>query len=182
MVLLPGCTDRRYGLVDSYAGWNRCNALFAPVECLLSSSEIAIFSLSTEQVDQQAATRDSDARLLQELYSNPHRLLVTLLVGNNTVNIAVSSIITVLVVSYLPTGIGVVVTTLLTSLVILIFGEIIPKAFGLGNAETWSLRVARPVQLVERALSPIITVLEAITGRLNAPLSADPDIEKPYVE
>jgi Putative Mg2+ and Co2+ transporter CorB len=66
--------------------------------------------------------------------------------------------------------------------VILIFGEIVPKAFGLGNAETWSLRVARPVQLVERALSPIITALEVITSRLNALLSADSEIEKPYVD
>ena len=152
------------------------------LSAFFSSSEIAIFSLSTEQVDQQAATGDADARLLQELYSNPHRLLVTLLVGNNIVNIAISSIITVLVVSYLPAGTAVVVTTLLTSLVILIFGEIVPKAFGLGNAETWSLRVARPVQFVERALSPLITILEAVTGRLNALLSADAEIEKPYVD
>ena len=147
-----------------------------------SSSEIAIFSLSTEWIDQQAATDDASARLLQELRSNPHRLLVTLLVGNNIVNIAISSIITVLVVSYVPAGTAVVVTTLVTSLVILIFGEIVPKAFGLGNAETWSLRIARPVQLVERGLSPVITALEAITGRLNARLSADPEIEKPYTE
>jgi Mg2+/Co2+ transporter CorB len=87
------------------------------LSAFFSSSEIAIFSLSTDQVDQLAATGDADARLLQELYSNPHRLLVTLLVGNNIVNIAISSIITILVVSYLPAGTAVVVTTLLTSLV-----------------------------------------------------------------
>ncbi|MEA1932302.1 MAG: DUF21 domain-containing protein [Euryarchaeota archaeon] len=152
------------------------------LSAFFSSSEIAIFSLSADQIDRLAATGDADARLLQELRTNPHRLLVTLLVGNNIVNIAISSIITVLVISYVPAGTAVVVTTLVTSLVILIFGEIVPKAFGLGNAERWSLRVIGPVQFVERALSPLISVLEAITGRLNALLSADSEIEKPYLD
>jgi len=152
------------------------------LSAFFSSSEIAIFSLSAQQVDTLAATDSTDGRLLEELRNDPHRLLVTLLVGNNIVNIAISSIITVLVVSYVPAGTAVVVTTLVTSLVILIFGEIVPKAFGLGNAETWSLRVVGPIRLVERALSPVITVLEAITGRLNTLLSGDPEIEKPYIE
>ena len=39
---------------------------------------------------------------------------------------------------------------MLTSFLILIFGEIVPKAFGFGNAESWSLTIASPVRLVER--------------------------------
>ena len=61
-------------------------------------------------------------------------MLVTLLVGNNIINVAISSIITVLVASYLSPRPAVVATTIVTSFLIQIFGEIVPKAFGLGNA------------------------------------------------
>jgi Mg2+/Co2+ transporter CorB len=152
-----------------------CSAFF-------SSAEIAIFSLSSEWIDERATDGDSDSLALQELRSNPHRLLVTVLVGNNVVNIAISSILTVLLAEVAPAGIAVVVTTLVASLVILVFGEIVPKAFGLGNAESWSITVAPAIGLVELALSPLITALEAITTRMNALLDADSEIEKPYLD
>ena len=84
--------------------------------------------------------------------------------------------------SYLPAGPAVVVTTVLTSSLILIFGEIVPKAFGLGNAERWSLTVASPVRLVERAFSPLITLFDAVTSRMNALITVRGDIEKPYTD
>lgn len=119
---------------------------------------------------------------MKDLHDDPHRLLVTLLVGNNIVNIAISSITTVLVASYLSPGPAVVVTTVLTSFLILIFGEIVPKAFGLGNAESWALTVASPVRLVERGLSPLITLFDGITRRMNALIPVEERIEKPYVD
>ena len=152
-----------------------CSAFF-------SSSETAVFSLPREWIDRQAATDDRRARVLKELYDDPHRLLVTLLVGNNIVNIAIASVMTVLVTSYLPAGPAVIITTAITSSLILIFGEIVPKAFGLGNAEYWSLTVALPVQLVERALSPLITLFDGVTRRMNAYISVESDIEKPYTD
>jgi Mg2+/Co2+ transporter CorB len=147
-----------------------------------SSSETAIFSLPAEWFEQQAATGDPRGEVLKELYDDPHRLLVTLLVGNNVVNIAISSIVTVLVASYFPTGSAVVVTTPCTGFLVLVFGEIVPKAFGLGNAERWSLRTASPVRLVERVLSPVITLFDGITRRMNAHISGDANIEKPYTD
>jgi Mg2+/Co2+ transporter CorB len=152
-----------------------CSAFF-------SSSETAVFSLSPEWIDEQAATGDSRAVVLQELRRDPHRLLVTLLVGNNVVNIAISSILTVLISSRLSAGSAVATTTVITSFLILIFGEIVPKAYGLGNAERWSLTIASPIRLVGRALSPLITLFDLITRRMNALISVDPDIEKPYTD
>ena len=147
-----------------------------------SSSETAIFSLPAEWFDRQAATGDPRGVVLKELHDDPHRLLVTLLVGNNVVNIAISSIVTVLIASHLPPGAALVATTLCTSFLVLVFGEIVPKAFGLGNAETWSLRIASPVRLVERVLSPLITLFDGITRRMNAYVSGDANIEKPYTD
>jgi len=157
-------------------------ALLLGLSAFFSSSEIAVFSLQKEWITQEAATGDRRAQVLQELYDNPHRLLVTLLVGNNIVNIAISSIITVLVASYLSPGPAVVATTVVTSFLILIFGEIVPKAFGLGNAEAWALTVATPVRIVERVLSPLITLFDGITSRINALIPVETDIEKPYMD
>ncbi|KOX95064.1 CNNM domain-containing protein [Haloarcula rubripromontorii] len=156
--------------------------LLLGLSAFFSSSEIAVFSLQKDWIAQQAATGERRAQVLQELYDNPHRLLVTLLVGNNIVNIAISSIITVLVASYLSPGPAVVATTVVTSVLILIFGEIVPKAFGLGNAQAWALTVASPVRLVERVLSPLITLFDGITGRITALITGETDIEKPYLE
>ncbi|AAV47495.1 uncharacterized protein DUF21 [Haloarcula quadrata] len=156
--------------------------LLLGLSAFFSSSEIAVFSLQKDWIAQQAATGERRAQVLQELYDNPHRLLVTLLVGNNIVNIAISSIITVLVASYLSPGPAVVATTVVTSFLILIFGEIVPKAFGLGNAQEWALTVAPPVRVVERVLSPLITLFDGITTRINALITVETDIEKPYLD
>ncbi len=74
------------------------------LSAFFSSSETAILSLPAD-VD---VSRPGDARAdtLRDLRSNPHRLLVTLLVGNNVVNAAISSVVTVLAVDVLPAGAG----------------------------------------------------------------------------
>ena len=157
-------------------------AVLLAFSTFFSSSETAIFSLPTEWFERRAAADDPRGAVLKELHDDPHRLLVTLLVGNNVVNIAISSIVTVLIASYLQPGAAIAATTLCTSVLVLVFGEIVPKAFGLGNAETWSLRVASPVRLVERVLSPLITLFDGITRRMNAYISGDANIERPYTD
>jgi Mg2+/Co2+ transporter CorB len=157
-------------------------ALLLCLSAFFSSSETAIFSLPRAWIEQQAGTTDRRARVLKELHDDPHRLLVTLLVGNNIVNIAISSIMTVLVADRLSPGPAVVATTMITSFLVLIFGEIVPKAFGLGNAERWSLAVASPIKYVERGLSPLITLFDGITRRMNALITVESGIEKPYLD
>jgi Mg2+/Co2+ transporter CorB len=152
------------------------------LSAFFSSSETAIFTLPADWIDEQAARGDVRGKTLQELRHDPHRLLVTILVGNNVVNVAISSILTVLVASYLPSGAAVAVATACTSVLVIVFGEIVPKAFGLGNAETWSLRVASPIRLTGRVLSPLITLFDGITRRMTAVISGDANIETPYTD
>jgi len=151
------------------------------LSAFFSSSETAIFTLSPEWLaDQDEAT--TQLATLRELRSDPHRLLVTILVGNNVVNVAIASITTVILIEYLPTGSAVTLATVLASFLVLIFGEIVPKSYGLGNANRWALSVARPISLVERALYPLVVVFDVITRGLNARLGGDTDIEKPYLD
>ena len=101
-----------------------CSAFF-------SSSETALFSLSREWLADRAAS-DPRAAAVEDVLADPHRLLVTLLVGNNVVNITLSSLLTALLVDRVEPGVAVVVTTVVASTVI-IAGEILPKSFGSGT-------------------------------------------------
>lgn len=150
-----------------------CSALF-------SSAETAIFSLPLDWI-QGAAKDGGSGAILADLRGDPHRLLVTLLVGNNVVNIAIASVVTVLVGRYLSAGPAIVVTTAATSCIVLVCGEILPKSYGLGQARSWAIRVAPVLRAVEWLLWPAITVFDSVTRRIATRLGAKPDIESPYL-
>ncbi|WP_135822363.1 DUF21 domain-containing protein [Halostella litorea] len=152
------------------------------LSAFFSSSESAIFSLPDEPEGTASEGGSGDRRVLQRLRANPHRLLVTLLVGNNLVNVAITSIVTLLVARFVPPGLTVVIATLGVSVLVLVFGEIVPKSYGLAHAESWSLRVARPISYVERALGPLVAVFDVVTRGLTALVGGDSHIEKPYVD
>ena len=97
---------------------------------------------------------------------------MTLLVGNNVVNVAISSILTVLLAERFSGGVAVALTTVVAGSVVLVVGEIPPKAYGLGHAEEWALTTARPVWVV----------FDFVTRRARAMMGADPDIEEPYTD
>lgn len=152
------------------------------LSAFFSSSESAIFSLPDEWIRTAASDGTRESHTLQQLRADPHRLLVTLLVGNNLVNIAITSIVTLLVARFVPPGFAVVIATLGVSALILIFGEIVPKSYGLGHAQSWSLRVARPISFIERALGPLVAFFDAVTRWLTSVLGGDQHIEKPYID
>ena len=164
--------------------WVAAGAIVVLLACsaFFSSSETAIFSLPTGWIDEQERTGDARVAALAALRRDPHRLLVTILVGNNVVNVAISSLITVVLVSYLPPGVAVTAATLIASFVVLVFGEIVPKSYGLGNATRWALVVARPLATVERLLFPLVLAFDAITRRMSALLGGEQRIEGSYLD
>lgn len=171
------------------------------VSAFFSSSETAIFAAVDEPGDDadapgddgdapgddeatdspDGATAESETRAaatLQRLKADPHRLLVTLLVGNNVVNVAIASLSTAILLEFAPPGAAVTLATVAASVLVLIFGEIVPKSYGLANARAWSLTVAGPIALVERALYPVVVVFDLVTRQLNALLGGDHAIER----
>ncbi|QCC48624.1 DUF21 domain-containing protein [Halobellus limi] len=152
------------------------------VSAFFSSSETAIFTLPEEWFAAADPAADGRFATLQGLRGDPHRLLVTLLVGNNVVNVAIASITTLLLTEHLPAGVAVTASTVVASTVVLIFGEIVPKSYGLGHAEEWALRVARPIALVGRVLLPLVVLFDWITRHLNAAIGGESAIEKTHVE
>jgi len=150
------------------------------LSAFFSSSETAIFAVSEEWIASQ--TDQNAGRTLKHLREDPHRLLVTILVGNNVVNILITSLTTAVLVETLPTGVAIPAATVLVSVLVLVFGEIVPKSYGFGNAQSWALRVARPLALIERLMGPVITVFDVVTGAMSSLVGGDPTMEERFLD
>jgi CBS domain containing-hemolysin-like protein len=67
-----------------------------------------------------------------------------------------------------------------TTVLVLVFGEIVPKSYGLGHAKSWRLRVARPIQWIEWLLTPLIVIFDTGTSWLAGFVGGDQVIEHAY--
>jgi len=155
--------------------------LLMALSAFFSSSEIAMFSLARHRTESLAEEGAAGADSVAELKEDPHRLLVTILVGNNLVNIAMSSIATGLFALYLGQGPAVVVATLVITSLVLLFGESAPKSYAVEHAESWALTIARPLQLTEMVLYPLVVTFDYLTRVVNRVTGGRSAIETSYV-
>ncbi|PSQ09906.1 DNA-binding protein, partial [Halobacteriales archaeon QS_7_68_65] len=130
------------------------------LSAFFSSSEIAMFSLASHRLDTLIEDGEPGAEQVGQLKDDPHRLLVTILVGNNLVNIAMTSIATGLLALYLSQGAAVAISTFGITVLVLLFGESAPKSYAVENTESWALSIARPLKLAEYVLLPLIVVFD----------------------
>jgi len=146
-----------------------------------SSSEIAMFSLGTHRIDPMVEQGLRGAKAIKSLKEDPHRLLVTILVGNNMVNITMSSISTTIVGFYFDPGTAVLVSSFGITSLVLIFGETAPKSYAVDNTELHARRVAPVLQFVEKLLWPLITLFHYVTQFVNKLTGGGPAIESSYL-
>lgn len=128
---------------------------------VFSSSETALFSLKSYQVRRLQSRPTRRSLTVGSLLKDPYHLLVTILIGNTLVNVAASSVGTTVIGRFFEqgvVGISVVVMTLL----ILIFGEIVPKTFAVSNPPSVSLATAPIIAVAVRLFAPLKVLLEAV--------------------
>jgi CBS domain containing-hemolysin-like protein len=144
-----------------------------------SGAEIALFSLGPEKIQALKNTANTNKRQrkiakLEAIKSDANKLLVTILIGNNVVNVAASSIATLVAINFAEqlggsmsanTIIG-LVTGVMTFL-ILVFGEITPKALCHKYALTFSLIAAPIIKVLEIFLYPLVVPIAALTGKFT---------------
>ena len=157
-------------------------AVLIGLSAFFSSSEIAMFSLAKHRIDSMVEEGVPGAGAVAAMKEDPHRLLVTILVGNNLVNIAMSSIATGLLV-YLGLGQGeaVAAATFAITALVLLFGESAPKSYAVENTESWALAVARPLKLAEMVLYPLVVFFDYLTRVVNQVTGGRSAIETSYV-
>jgi len=146
-----------------------------------SSSEIAMFSLANHRVESLVEDGKPGAETVASLKDDPHRLLVTILVGNNIANIAMSSIATGILAFYVTSGQAVAIATFGITAVVLLFGESAPKSYAVENTESWALKIARPLTFAEYALLPLIVTFDHLTRVVNRVTGGRSAIETSYV-
>lgn len=132
------------------------------LSALFSGLEVAFVSISKGQLKRFLNDKRRGAKSLQKLKSNPSRMLTTLLVGNNLVNVAAAAIATNLAITLFG-NVGVGIATGVMTFLLLVFGEITPKAYCNAHAETLSLRFAGVILAIQYAIYPIVRMFEGIT-------------------
>jgi len=140
-------------------------ALLLVLSGFFSGAEIALFSISPAKARALAEESHRGARALIDLKSNPHRLLITILIGNNIANISAAAVATYAATEMFGSA-GVGLATGVMTLLVLFFGEITPKSFAAANAIKISLVAAPVLRALSRLLFFLVVPLEAVTRKL----------------
>lgn len=155
------------------------------LSAFFSGSETALFSLSRIQLKKLENADNPSAKRVLKLLKKPRKLLITLLLGNTFVNMAISSIGTLLAIEYagisgmnvsLAVGIQVIITTIL----VLLFGEIIPKLIAISVASQIAPVLSYPVRGIQILLYPLVVALEAFSKLVSKKHGPDKHIEQRF--
>lgn len=144
-----------------------------------SASETAFTSVNRIRIKNLANDGDKRARTVLELSERYDDLLSTILVGNNIVNIAASSLATVLFIELYPVY-GATVSTIVITIVVLIFGEISPKSLAKENPEKFAMATGSILRFFMFLLSPVNWLFKCWKKLLAIVFNAD-DV-KPITE
>lgn len=130
-----------------------------------SSSETSLTAAS--RVRMHAAEKDGDKRatVVTKLLNMRERLLGGILLGNNLVNILASVLTTALFTNIFGTGgMALVLATVVMTLLILIFAEVLPKTYAISQPDKLALIVAKPIDLIVKIFAPFVTVVQVIVN------------------
>ncbi|OIP84030.1 MAG: hemolysin [Porphyromonadaceae bacterium CG2_30_38_12] len=144
---------------------------------IISASEVAFFSLDRKSLEEIEEDIDNDAsHKANQLSENPQRLLATILIGNNLVNVTI-----VLLLAYITSSIfdfsrapllGFVFQTIIVTFLILLFGEILPKIYASRNAKIVVLKLSGFIHILSLVFRPIATVLIQSTNLVNRKMTS----------
>jgi len=139
-----------------------------------SGAEIAFMSLSDLKVRHLSEQKIRNSKLLTRLKSDPHKLLVTVLIGNNLANVGASAIATSVTINILNSfnissalTYGAGISTGIMTILILLFGEIYPKSFCMNHAEKVALAISPFIKFFQLIFSPIAWFIN-ITNKISS--------------
>ncbi|CAK7023370.1 hemolysin family protein [Tissierella sp.] len=133
------------------------------LSAFFSASETALVSLSKIRLRRMVEDNEKNAKLISNLVENPNKLLGAILIGNNVVNIGASAIATSIAIDLYGSK-GALISTIVMTILILVFGEVTPKSLAAQNSEKTSVKVARPISFVTIVFKPLISILTFVTN------------------
>ena len=120
------------------------------------------------------------AKLVASLIDDSNKLLTSILIGNNVVNIAATSISTSLFIELIGPE-GVAVATFIMTILVLLFGEITPKTIAANSSEKVSILVSKPIKVIIFLLTPVVWVFNLVTGLIFKILGVKDKGNQPYI-
>lgn len=138
---------------------------------LISGSEIAFFSLKPSQIDEIGSVNNKRNKTILSLLEQPKRLLATILIANNFVNVSIVIISTYIISSTFDFKdyyiLGFIVEVIIITGFILLFGEIMPKIYASQNPVSFSKLMAIPLQFLKSMLKPLSVILVKSTSVID---------------
>lgn len=145
-----------------------------------SASETALMSISKIDARHMVDQNLKNAKIVSKLVEDPNKLLGSILVGNNIVNIGASSLATVVATKLFgSTGAG--IATGVMTILVLIFGEITPKSLSTQKAQQVACFVSRPIALMILIFNPLVQVLMFISNLIIRLFGGKIDTTKPFI-
>jgi Mg2+/Co2+ transporter CorB len=150
--------------------------LLLMMSALFSGSETALTAASRGKLRAQADKGSTGAAAALKVTEDNERMIGALLLGNNIVNITSASLATALLTRMYGDG-GVALATFVMTVLVLIFGEVLPKTYAITNAEVAASRVAPLIRVMILVFSPVVSVVRALVRLLLRlfGVRADPD-------
>lgn len=145
---------------------------------LFSSMETAISSVNKIRLKHEAANGKKSAQRTLKLAENFDKTITSILVGNNVVNILISSLGTVIFTNLMGAS-GVAVSTAVITVLVLVFGEILPKSMAKQNAESYAVKTSGLLSFICRILTPISFLflqLQKLMQKLFKPKDSAPSV------
>lgn len=145
------------------AFWLTCVAIIVllMLSGFFSGSETALTAASRSKLRARADKGDAGADAALNVTADSERLIGAILLGNNVVNILSASLATAMFTHLLGSS-GVAIATLVMTVLVLIFSEVMPKTYAISAPENVASRVARPIRWITLFLSPIVVVVRLI--------------------
>ena len=144
------------------------------LSAFFSSAETALTTVNRLRVRALVDDGNEQAIVLAKVIDDPGKLLSAILIGNNIVNISASSIATLLATEFFGNA-GAGIATGVMTLLVLIFGEITPKTMASLKAEKIALNYAKTVYAIMVIFTPLIFILDFLSGGILRLFGVDPD-------
>ena len=132
------------------------------MSAIFSSTETAFLSANRIRLRNLQEEGEKKANLVLDMLEEQSKLISALLVGNNLVNIGASALATKMATDAFQSA-GVGIATGVMTLLVLVFGEVIPKNLAAAHAETWAMFIAPFIRLVSLVLTPVVFLLTRLS-------------------
>ena len=144
------------------------------LSAFFSSSETALTAVSEARIHELALQGNKKAKTIENILEKKEKMISTILIGNNLVNIVASVYATSFAISFFD-QLDLIVVTILLTIVLVIFAEVLPKTYAFSNADKLALNVAPVINIFIFVLTPATFITEHLAKLVSKPVVKDED-------